>query len=181
MRPIFLVHPVHCILTVFTLDLRFVEEEIGQGRNHFKCLEESCSARYATYTLQRVVGPEVYTKILERRQVEEVSAAGIEDLESCPFCDFKIIMPNKNDKVFLCFNPDCGKDSCRWVEIALASLKFLLSFILLITRHYRFGHAGNSPRTQLLCKQADLLRTSFYSGAAALTPENFSQGPDSNP
>ncbi|CAG2064970.1 unnamed protein product, partial [Timema podura] len=50
--------------------------------------------------------------MLQRKQMEEVKAAGIEDLESCPFCDFATILPN-DDKVFRCLNLDCMKESCR--------------------------------------------------------------------
>lgn len=44
--------------------------------------------------------------------MEEVKAAGIENLESCPFCDFATI-PNPESKLFQCLNPDCMKESCR--------------------------------------------------------------------
>lgn len=44
--------------------------------------------------------------------MEEVKAAGIEDLEMCPFCDFATI-PAEADKIFRCLNPECMKESCR--------------------------------------------------------------------
>lgn len=44
--------------------------------------------------------------------MEEVKAAGIEDLELCPFCDFATI-PAPTDKIFRCLNPECMKESCR--------------------------------------------------------------------
>ena len=41
--------------------------------------------------------------------------AGLEGLENCPFCPYSTIMDTspEEDKVFVCRNPDCGKDSCR--------------------------------------------------------------------
>lgn len=57
--------------------------------------------------------PVVYRKVQERRQQEEVMAAGVEDLVSCPFCCFMIIMPNPENKVLECLNPECLKESCR--------------------------------------------------------------------
>jgi hypothetical protein len=36
-----------------------------------------------------------------RRQVE------------CPFCSFAVIMPDANDRVLNCLNPNCMKPSCR--------------------------------------------------------------------
>lgn len=41
-----------------------------------------------------------------------MKAAGIEDLEFCPFCDFATI-PITDNKIFQCLNPDCMKESCR--------------------------------------------------------------------
>lgn len=42
--------------------------------------------------------------------------AEIKHLETCPFCEFATIMPNQNDKIFRCFNPECFKDSCRFCK-----------------------------------------------------------------
>lgn len=59
-----------------------------------------------------VLKPNVFSKIAQKKQLEEIKAAGIEDLETCPFCDFATI-PAVNDKIFHCLNPDCMKESCR--------------------------------------------------------------------
>ncbi|KAK7077921.1 hypothetical protein SK128_020266, partial [Halocaridina rubra] len=92
---------------------RYAEEEIGQGRINFRCLEGDCKAEFSLGTLKRVMKPSVFSNILARKQLEEIAAAAIEDLEACPFCNFQTIMPNKEDKVFKCLNPECMKDSCR--------------------------------------------------------------------
>lgn len=63
---------------------------------------------------QAVLKPSVFSMMLRRKQLEEVKAAGIEDLEMCPFCDFASIPPHE-DKVFRCLNPDCMRESCRYV------------------------------------------------------------------
>ena len=57
----------------------------------------------------------MYRKVQERRQQEEVMAAGVENLVSCPFCCFMIIMPDPENKVLECLNPECLKESCRCV------------------------------------------------------------------
>lgn len=64
------------------------------------------------YYLQQVLKPKLFSKLAQKKQLEEVKAAGIEDLESCPFCDFATI-PAPGDRVFQCLNPDCMKESCR--------------------------------------------------------------------
>lgn len=104
---------------------RFVEEEIGQGRTSFRCLEGECKAEFSLATLKRVMKPSIFSNILERKQQEEIAAAGIEDLVACPFCNFQTIMPNPEDKVFKCLNPECMKDSCRYVCILYFFVLFL--------------------------------------------------------
>ncbi|XP_064093448.1 E3 ubiquitin-protein ligase RNF216-like isoform X2 [Macrobrachium nipponense] len=92
---------------------RFVEEEMGQGRFTFRCPEIECPGSIQERDLRTLLAPAVMDRVMQRQQLDEVVRAGLEDLESCPFCDFKVIMPNKHDKVFLCQNPACMKDSCR--------------------------------------------------------------------
>ncbi|XP_050735752.1 bromodomain-containing protein 4B-like isoform X2 [Eriocheir sinensis] len=86
---------------------------IGQGHSSFRCMNGYCEAEFSWRTLRRVMEPVVYRKVQERRQQEEVMAAGVEDLVSCPFCCFMIIMPNPENKVLECLNPECLKESCR--------------------------------------------------------------------
>ncbi|XP_071539421.1 uncharacterized protein [Panulirus ornatus] len=95
---------------------RFAEEEIGQGRTSFRCLDGECTAEFSLNTLKKVMKPAVFSNLLERKQLEEIAAAGIEDLVACPFCNFQTIMPDKEDKVFKCLNPECMKDSCRFCK-----------------------------------------------------------------
>nr|CAD7452682.1 unnamed protein product [Timema tahoe] len=87
------------------------ETQIGDDKTVFPCLT-TCEAEFSLKTLQAVLKPSIFSRMLQRKQMEEVKAAGIEDLESCPFCDFATILPN-DDKVFRCLNLDCMKESCR--------------------------------------------------------------------
>lgn len=56
-------------------------------------------------------------KLWERvKQKAELTAAGLEGWEECPFCDFGCVMdvPIEEDKLFRCKNEDdCGLTSCR--------------------------------------------------------------------
>ncbi|PSN43918.1 hypothetical protein C0J52_03662 [Blattella germanica] len=87
------------------------EIAISEGRCHFLCLT-NCLAEFSLRVIQGLLKPTVFSKMILRRQMEEVQAAGIADLETCPFCDFATI-PAANDKVFMCLNPECMRDSCR--------------------------------------------------------------------
>ncbi|XP_018022152.1 uncharacterized protein LOC108678287 isoform X2 [Hyalella azteca] len=92
---------------------RYCEEQIGQGSLKFTCLEGSCKEEFSLNVLKTVLKSSVFSNLLKRKQAEEIVAAGIADLECCPFCNFATIMPNKEDKIFNCLNPECLKDTCR--------------------------------------------------------------------
>ena len=78
---------------------RYAEEQIGQGSLKFRCLEGKCEVEFSLGILKSVLKSSVFSNLLKRKQTEEIVAAGIADLETCPFCDFATIMPNKEDKV----------------------------------------------------------------------------------
>ncbi|KAK5639523.1 hypothetical protein RI129_012015 [Pyrocoelia pectoralis] len=87
------------------------EVAFGDGKLNFPCLG-NCTSHFSLQVLQAVLTPKMFSVIALKKQVEEVKAAGIEDLEICPFCDFATI-PARDDKLFRCLNPQCMKESCR--------------------------------------------------------------------
>ncbi|KAJ4432000.1 hypothetical protein ANN_20614 [Periplaneta americana] len=84
---------------------------IGNGQNSFLCLT-NCIAEFSLKVMRMVLKPTVFARIVQRKQMEEIQAAGIEEVENCPFCNFPNI-PFSDDKVLMCTNPDCARDSCR--------------------------------------------------------------------
>lgn len=90
---------------------RGAEVEIGQNKLDFNCLQNCNNGKFSLQVLQCVLKPNVFSKMAQRKQLEEIKAAGIEDLVTCPFCDFASI-PAPGDKVFRCLNEDCMKESC---------------------------------------------------------------------
>ncbi|XP_061173242.1 uncharacterized protein LOC133182415 [Saccostrea echinata] len=92
---------------------RSAEVVIGQGKTDFKCLTGTCSDNFSLATLQHILPTSVFSIVLRKMQEEEIKKAEIPDLVSCPFCSFATIMPDQNDKVFKCLNPECLKESCR--------------------------------------------------------------------
>nr|XP_023018957.1 E3 ubiquitin-protein ligase RNF216-like isoform X7 [Leptinotarsa decemlineata] len=87
------------------------EVTLGEGKTVYKCLCD-CPEEFTLQTLQNVLPPKMFSKLAQKKTLAEIQAAGIEELEMCPFCDFASI-PVENDKIFRCFNPDCMKESCR--------------------------------------------------------------------
>lgn len=85
---------------------------IGDGKTIIECLGH-CSEEIGWQELQKALAPNVLSKLLQRRQAEEVGAAGLDSLVTCPFCPYQTIMENIDDKILACRNPDCGRESCR--------------------------------------------------------------------
>ena len=94
---------------------RGTDVAIGEGKTVIECLGH-CKEEIGWQELQKVVAPNVLSKLLQRRQAEEVGAADMDNVVSCPFCPYVTIMDNPDDKVLVCRNPECGRDSCRWAK-----------------------------------------------------------------
>jgi len=74
-----------------------------------------CKVAFPDSELRRVL-PEKLFELLEHiRQRRDIELAGLEGLEECPFCDYKVVMDVdfQTDKLLKCQNEECGKVSCR--------------------------------------------------------------------
>ena len=85
---------------------------VGDGKTIIECLGQ-CKEEIQWQELQKVLAPNVLSKLLLKRQAQEVEAADIPNLVCCPFCPYVTIMDNPDDKVLVCRNPECGRESCR--------------------------------------------------------------------
>ena len=97
---------------------RASEVAVGEGKTRLQCLggnEGNCDESFELSVLQNALKPNLFSKWLKKIQADELEKADIEGLESCPFCPFATIMDStpEENKVFVCQNPDCGKESCR--------------------------------------------------------------------
>jgi hypothetical protein len=94
---------------------RLAESQIGAMKHEMMCMDGSgCKAILSIEGVGRAVPTKVVDKLAFYQQQAEISAAGIEGLEQCPHCEYKAICdPIEEDTVFLCQNPDCGKNTCR--------------------------------------------------------------------
>jgi len=86
--------------------------QIGDQKTQIGCLAE-CSSTFSLTVLKKYLSPNVFSRLLQKQQLEEVQSAGLEDLVQCPSCNFATIMPDPLDKVVRCRNPECRKESCR--------------------------------------------------------------------
>ncbi len=89
--------------------------EVGQGKYVLVCMSmDECSAGFSRDQRELFMDTKL-TIALERLEAEaNLRMAGIENLESCPFCPYAAEYPPISiDKVFRCLHPDCLEESCR--------------------------------------------------------------------
>jgi TRIAD3 protein (E3 ubiquitin-protein ligase RNF216) len=94
---------------------RSAETEIGLSKYELTCMSmDGCTGDFSR-DQRNIFLDENLTIALERIEQEAVlRLAGIENLETCPFCPFAAEYPPVDeDKEFRCLKPDCERVSCR--------------------------------------------------------------------
>lgn len=79
----------------------------------FTCCHSDCDAKFSKEVLESVLDKNVFEKLEKKITLSEIDKASLPNLESCPFCDYKVIIDNPYEKLFNCLDPDCMKVSCR--------------------------------------------------------------------
>ncbi|OCH88146.1 hypothetical protein OBBRIDRAFT_795550 [Obba rivulosa] len=87
---------------------------LGGHDANIVCMDQGgCKASFPVSELRRVLSPklmELYERVKQRKEIE---AAGLENLEECPFCEYKVVIENPEEKLFRCENEECGAVTCR--------------------------------------------------------------------
>ncbi|PYH43976.1 E3 ubiquitin-protein ligase RNF216 [Aspergillus saccharolyticus JOP 1030-1] len=116
--------PANKILPCEGLDVHFfcytcmqssAKTQIGLMRYKLQCFDGSgCQAQFDRHGLRHALGKKIMDKLDALQQQDEIQQAGLQGLESCPFCDYHAICPPvEEDREFYCLNPDCEVISCR--------------------------------------------------------------------
>ncbi|XP_045464143.1 uncharacterized protein LOC123673603 isoform X2 [Harmonia axyridis] len=87
------------------------ELAIGEGKLKFPCLT-NCNSEFDISTLRMVLDKKIFDPLFTKIQIEELKRANIDGLETCPFCDFSMILSDQ-EKIFKCQNVDCMEMTCR--------------------------------------------------------------------
>lgn len=99
--------------TCFSCIKTYIASEIGDARCHVMCTA-GCGAGFEPVQLNLIDDKRLLENLADLQQEQDIREAGLEDLEECPFCDYKAIMPPvEEDFEFRCANPECEKVSCR--------------------------------------------------------------------
>ncbi|KAK4543562.1 hypothetical protein LTR36_005457 [Oleoguttula mirabilis] len=91
----------------------YIKSEVSESRCRVLCTA-GCGAGFAPNQLNLLADKPLLEQLAELEQEKAIRDAGLDDLEECPFCDYKVILPPvEEDFEFRCANPECEKVSCR--------------------------------------------------------------------
>lgn len=93
----------------------YAENLLGAHNINIVCMDQSeCKLLFPVSELRRFLSDkllELYERVKQRKEIE---MAGLEGLEECPFCEYKCVIENPNEKLFRCGNEEtCGAITCR--------------------------------------------------------------------
>ncbi|KAI1814646.1 hypothetical protein GGS20DRAFT_585244 [Poronia punctata] len=88
---------------------------IGMGKYQLTCVSiDGCTAGFSAAERDKFIGKNSITALDRLEQEDVLRMAGIEDLETCPFCPYAAEYPAIDvNKEFRCDSPTCGQVSCR--------------------------------------------------------------------
>ncbi|KAL9938848.1 hypothetical protein V8E36_002567 [Tilletia maclaganii] len=94
---------------------RQAENLLGVRNCNFKCMDfEGCDFLFSDREVKKFLSEKSFELYENIKQEIEVNQAGIESLESCPFCPYSVDMGDVPDEtLFRCENEACRKVSCR--------------------------------------------------------------------
>ena len=139
-----------------TCMMSYAETKLGEHDARIVCMDQSgCKLPFPDSELRRFLTPkllELYERVKQRKEIE---AAGLEGLEECPFCEYKVVIENDHERLFRCENEACGAVTCRQCKklVSVRCCQFvllvacccgLLHVVSCFTR--RLGPSGNLPR-----------------------------------
>jgi E3 ubiquitin-protein ligase RNF216 len=100
---------------------KYCETLLGSHNPTILCMDQSgCKFHFPESELQRLLTPKLMSLYDRVKQQKEIEAAGIENLEECPFCEYKVVIDNPEEKLFRCENANCMSMTCRSCKKAVS-------------------------------------------------------------
>lgn len=134
---------------LFCKDCMGTYSETLLGSHDYKivCMDQSgCKLAFPESELKRFFSPKLWSLYERVKQQKEIEAAGLDGLEECPFCEYKVVIENEQERLFHCQNEDCGAVSCRNCKKLVSRLHHrifspFISFLhrIIYRRHVKVG------------------------------------------
>ena len=108
----------------------YASTKLGELNPYIACMDQSgCKALFTEPDLKKFLGRKLCNLYERLKQIKEIEAAGLVGLEECPFCEYKVIIENDEEKLVVCERDDCGAVSCRACKklVRLHFPRFLLN------------------------------------------------------
>ena len=100
---------------------------LGERNFEILCMDQSgCGLLFPESELKRSLDPNLLSLYEKVRQAKEIEMAGLDGLEECPHCDFKLVIDNPRIRLFRCQNEDCRAVTCLTCKKPVRSSEFSL-------------------------------------------------------
>ena len=100
---------------------------LGEHNPAIACMDQSgCKLLFTPSELRRILSAKLltlYERVIQRKELE---AAGLENLEECPFCEYQVVIENEQEKLFRCEREECGAVSCRKCKKLVSFLRSIM-------------------------------------------------------
>lgn len=98
---------------------------LGEHNPNIVCMDQSgCKLPFPESELARFLSSKLLELYYRVKQRKEIEAAGLENLEECPFCEYKCVIENEMEKLFRCENAGCSAITCRLCKKPVSILCF---------------------------------------------------------
>lgn len=92
----------------------YVENKLGRHDPKINCVDQNgCKLAFSDSELERFLPSKLINLYYRVKQAKDIEEAEIDGLEECPFCEYKVVIENREEKLFRCERDDCGAVSCR--------------------------------------------------------------------
>ncbi|KAH9837572.1 uncharacterized protein C8Q71DRAFT_753273 [Rhodofomes roseus] len=92
----------------------YAEGLLGAHDANIVCMDQTgCKLLFPASELRRFLTPKLLALYERVKQRKEIEAAGLEGLEECPHCDYKVVIENEQERLFRCQNEECMAVTCR--------------------------------------------------------------------
>lgn len=97
---------------------------LGEHNPNLVCMDQSgCKLPFPESELGRFLSSKLLELYYRVKQRKEIEAAGLENLEECPFCEYKCVIDNEMEKLFRCENAECNAITCRMCKKPVSTFR----------------------------------------------------------